>query len=103
MSVCTTNVTKHNRTLKQNVFALQRLTEVYQDSGLGREALREIPMPHLRQKGLPYAPAPKAGSYNGPAALRLKPMSIGLPPMQPMVDVHDSLALSTWAAAGRHN
>lgn len=83
--------------------ALQRLTEVYRDPGLGREALREVPMPQLRQKGLPHVPMPKAGSYNGPAALRLKPMSAGLPPTQPVVNVHDSLALSTWAAAGRHS
>ena len=32
----------------------------------------------------------------------MKPMSTGLPPAQPVVNVHDSLALSTWAAAGRH-
>ena len=82
---------------------LQRLSEVYRDSGLGREALREMPMPQIRQKGLPHAPLPKAGSYNGPAALRLKPMSAGLPPMHPMLNVSDSLALSTWAAAGKHS
>lgn len=76
---------------------------MYRDPGLGREALREVPMPQLRQKVLPHAPLPKAGSYNGPAALRLKPMSTGLPPMQPVVNVHDSLALSTWAAAGRRS
>lgn len=81
---------------------LQRLTEVYRDLGLGREALREMPMPQIRQKGLPHAPLPKAASYNGPAALRLKPMSAGQPPLQP-VNVNDSLALSTWAVAGRHN
>ena len=75
---------------------------MYRESGLGREALREMPMPQLRQKGLPHAPLPISGSYNGPAALRLKPMSAGLPPMQPVVNVHDSLALSTWAAAGRN-
>lgn len=74
---------------------------MYRDPGMGREALRELPMPQLRQKGFPNAPIPKAGSYNGPAALRLKPMSTGLPPVQPLANVNDSLALSAWAAAGR--
>lgn len=88
--------------LRSTAVSLQRLAEVYKDPGVGREALRDIPMPQLRQKGLLHAPTPKVGSYNGSAALRLKPMSTGLPPMQPTVNVHDSLALSTWAAAGRH-
>ena len=88
---------------RKKMDALQRLTEVHRQPGLGREALREIRMPQLRQKGIPHAPVPKTGSYNGPAALRLKPMSAGLPPMQPVVNVNDSLALSTWAAAGRHS
>ncbi|DBA75846.1 TPA: hypothetical protein ACH3X1_010248 [Trebouxia sp. C0004] len=81
----------------------QRLTEL-QRSHMhvqpGRQALTEIPMPQLRQCGLPHAPMPKQGTYNGPASLRLKPMSAGLPPNQPVVNVHDSLALSAWAGAG---
>ena len=60
-------------------------------------------MPQLRQKGMPHAPLPKAGNYNGPASFRLKPMSTGMPPAQPVVNVHDSLALSAWAEAGRRN
>lgn len=66
----------------------------------GRQALTEIPMPQLRQRGLPHAPMPKQGSWHG---LRLKPMSTGLPPTQPVVNVHDSLALSAWAGAGRRS
>ena len=69
----------------------------------GRQALTEIPMPQLRQRDLPHAPMPKQGTYNGPASLRLKPMSTGLPPTQPVVNVHDSLALSAWAGAGRRS
>ena len=80
---------------------LQRLTEEYREPGLGRDALREIPMPQLRQRSFPFAPVPKAGSYSGPASIRQKPMSAGLPPAQLMGNVRDSLALSTWAAAGQ--
>lgn len=58
-------------------------------------------MPQLRQRSLPHAPMPRVGQYGGPASLRLKAMSTGLPPVQPVVNVHDSLVLSAWAAAGR--
>ncbi|KAL0049006.1 hypothetical protein WJX82_004132 [Trebouxia sp. C0006] len=78
----------------------QRLTELpraLMHLQPGRQALTEIPMPQLRQRDLPHAPMPKQGTYNGPASLRLKPMSTGLPPTQPVVNVHDSLALSAWA------
>ena len=87
-------------------FAMQRLTELQRAPmhlQPGRQALAEIPMPQLRQRGLPHAPMPKQGTYNGPASLRLKPMSTGLPPNQPVVNVHDSLALSAWAGAGRRS
>jgi hypothetical protein len=87
-------------------FAMQRLTELQRapmQLQSGRQALTEIPMPQLRQRGLPHAPMPKQGTYNGPASLRLKPMSTGLPPTQPVVSVHDSLALSAWAGAGRRS
>ena len=75
---------------------MQRLTEAQgsQHHQPGRHALTEIPMPQLRQKGMPHAPLPKIGTYNGPASFRLKPMSTGMPPAQPDVNVHDSLALS---------
>ena len=66
-----------------------------------KQALTQLPMPQLRQCGLPHAPMPKAGSYHGPASLQMKPMSTGLPTAQTVVNVHDSLALSTWAAANR--
>jgi hypothetical protein len=87
-------------------FAMQRLTGLQRAQmhlPSGRQALTEIPMPQLRQRGLPHAPMPKQGTYNGPASLRLKPMSTGLPPTQPVVNVHDSLALSAWAGAGRRS
>ncbi len=84
--------------------AVQRLADVHRGPPQlpsGRQALAEIPMPQLRRRGLPHAPLPKAGNYCGPASMRLKPMSTGQPPMQSVVNVQDSLALSTWAAAGR--
>ncbi|KAL0037133.1 hypothetical protein WJX79_001909 [Trebouxia sp. C0005] len=86
--------------LPQRLTKLQRAPMHAQQE---RQALTEIPMPQLRQRGLPHAPMPKQGTYNGPASLRLRPMSTGLPPTQPVVDVHDSLALSAWAGAGRRS
>ena len=84
---------------------MQRLAEAHssQQGFPQRPALVEIPMPQIRQLGMPHAPTLKVGNYNGPASLRLKPMSTGLPPMQPDVNPKDSLALSAWAAAGRRN
>ena len=98
------NVTQLITHTTKLVTALQRLAEVqrgHSQSPQGRAALTEIPMPQLRQRSLPHAPMPKVGQYSGPASLRLKAMSTGLPPVQPVGNVHDSLVLSAWAAAGR--
>ncbi|KAA6425024.1 MAG: hypothetical protein FRX49_05198 [Trebouxia sp. A1-2] len=67
--------------LPQRLTKLQRAPMHAQQE---RQALTEIPMPQLRQRGLPHAPMPKQGTYNGPASLRLRPMSTGLPPTQPV-------------------